>query len=129
MNQLRLLYAVSYTHLDVYKRQELGTEAVINSTIGALMDDHGDLVAFKSVFDVLKGLPDEQICDYAGIPGIPEFLDKVVDACFKSYRPEGHIRAVATPGGTGAVRHAVCNYTEFGDQILICLLYTSESFC
>ena len=101
------------------RTKELGTEAAINSTIGALMDDHGDLVAFKSVFDVLKGLPDEQICDYAGIPGIPEFLDKVVDACFKSYRPEGHIRAVATPGGTGAVRHAVCNYTEFGDQILI----------
>ena len=35
------------------RTKELGTEAVINSTIGALMDDHGDLVAFKSVFDVL----------------------------------------------------------------------------
>lgn len=102
------------------KRTEaLGSEAVINSTIGALMDDNGDLVAFDSVYDVLKALPNEKICDYAGIPGIPEFLDKVTEACFKSCRPEGYIRAVATPGGTGAVRHAICNYSEFGDQILI----------
>lgn len=101
------------------RTQELGREAVINSTIGALMDDDGNLVAFDSVYDVLKGLPNEAICNYAGIPGIPEFLDKVTDACFKTCRPEGHIRAIATPGGTGAVRHAICNYSEFGDQVLI----------
>ncbi|MEG0310353.1 MAG: aminotransferase class I/II-fold pyridoxal phosphate-dependent enzyme, partial [Eubacterium sp.] len=99
--------------------KELGSEAVINSTIGALMDDNGNLVCFKSVYDTLKSLPDNQIADYAGIPGIPEFLNKVVDACFKSHKPEGYIRAIATPGGTGAIRHAVCNYTEFGDKVLI----------
>lgn len=101
------------------RTEELGSEAVINSTIGALMDDDGALVAFQSVYKVLKALPDELICDYAGIPGIPVFLDKVVEACFKSRKPKGHIRAIATPGGTGAVRHAVCNYTEFGDKVLI----------
>lgn len=98
---------------------ELGADAVINSTIGALMEDDGSLVCFESVFGTLKNLPDAEISNYAGIAGIPEFLDKVVDACFKSQRPEGHIRAVATPGGTGAVRNAVCNYTEFHDEILI----------
>ncbi|MEG0378191.1 MAG: aspartate aminotransferase, partial [Eubacterium sp.] len=76
------------------KVKELGAEAVINSTIGALMDDSGELICFKSVYDTLKSLPDGQIADYAGIPGIPEFLDKVTEACFKSHRPEGHIRAI-----------------------------------
>ncbi|MGE4508798.1 MAG: aspartate aminotransferase, partial [Eubacteriaceae bacterium] len=33
------------------KTQELGAEAVINSTLGALMDDEGKLVTMKSVFD------------------------------------------------------------------------------
>lgn len=98
---------------------QVGKEAVINSTIGALMDDDGDLVCFKEVYDVLKALPNNELANYAGIPGTPEFREKVVDACFKSHRPDGFISAVATPGGTGAVRHAIANYTEFGDKVLV----------
>lgn len=98
---------------------EIGREAVTNSTIGALMDDEGRLVTFKSVYDTLKNLPDAEIANYAAIAGVPEFREKVLDACFKSHRPRAHCRAIATPGGTGAIRHAVCNYSEFGDQILV----------
>lgn len=102
------------------KTQELGAEAVINSTLGALMDDEGKLVTMKSVFDTLKNLPNDLIAGYSGLAGQPDFLNDVVEACFKDYQPEvGFIKAVATPGGTGAVRHAFCNYTEPGDQILI----------
>ena len=38
-----------------------GSENVINSTLGALMDDEGKLIAFDSVFDVLKNMPNEEI--------------------------------------------------------------------
>ncbi|MDP2843830.1 MAG: aminotransferase class I/II-fold pyridoxal phosphate-dependent enzyme, partial [Acetobacterium sp.] len=101
------------------RTRELGPEAVINSTIGALMDDNGELVAFKSVYDTLKGLPNNLIADYSGLAGQPDFLEKITEACFKDCRPEGHIQAVATPGGTGAIRHAFCNYTQMGDAILL----------
>lgn len=99
--------------------EEIGKEAVTNSTIGALMDDDGNLVTFNAVFDTLKALPNSAISNYAAIAGIPSFKEKVVEACFKSHRPDAHIRAIATPGGTGALRHSVCNYTEFGDTILV----------
>lgn len=98
---------------------EIGKESVVNSTIGALMDDDGDLVCFKSVYDTLKALPNHEIADYAPMPGTPQFREKVVEACFKSHKPEGHIRAVATPGGTGAIRHSIANYTEYGDKVLV----------
>lgn len=101
------------------RTRECGPEAVINSTIGALMDDNGELVTFKAVYDTLKALPNHLIAGYAGLAGQPDFLEKILEACFKSCKPEGHIRSIATPGGTGAVRHAFYNYTEFGDTILI----------
>jgi aromatic-amino-acid transaminase len=101
------------------RTRELGPEAVINSTIGALMDDNGELVTFKAVYDTLKNLPNHLIADYSGLAGQPDFLEKIIEACFKGCKPEGHIRAVATPGGTGAIRHAFCNYTELGDTILL----------
>jgi aromatic-amino-acid transaminase len=46
-------------------------------------------------------------------------LETVPNICFGKYRPDAHIRAVATPGGTGSVRHSIYNYTEPGDSILI----------
>ncbi len=101
------------------RSRELGPAAVINSTIGALMDDEGNLVTLKSVYDTLKALPNPLIAAYSGLSGQPDFLEKVVDACFKTCKPDGYIRSVATPGGTGAVRHAFYNYTEFGDTILL----------
>lgn len=101
------------------RTKECGPEAVINSTIGALMDDNGELVAFKGVYDTLKSLPNHLIAGYASLSGQPDFLEKIIEACFMSSKPEGYIRAVATPGGTGAIRHAFYNYTEFGDTILL----------
>lgn len=98
---------------------EIGAEAVTNSTLGALMDDDGALVTFKSVYDVFKGQSNADIAAYAPIAGVPGFLDKVTDACFKNHRPKGFIRANATPGGTGAIRTAVVNYSELGDKVLV----------
>ncbi|MBK5244532.1 MAG: aminotransferase class I/II-fold pyridoxal phosphate-dependent enzyme [Eubacteriaceae bacterium] len=101
------------------RTRECGSEAVINSTIGALMDDNGNLVTFKAVYDTLKALPNHLIAGYAGLAGQPDFLEKIIEACFMTCKPEGYIRSIATPGGTGAVRHAFYNYTEFGDTILL----------
>lgn len=57
-----------------------GKEKVINSTLGALMDDDGKLIAFDSVFGTLKDMPNEEISAYAPIAGVPEYLQAVEDS-------------------------------------------------
>lgn len=59
---------------------ELGPEAVINSTIGALMDDDGSLVTMKSVYETLKNLPNHLIANYSGLAGQPDFLENIIKA-------------------------------------------------
>ena len=56
---------------------------------------------------------------YAPICGLPEFRAAAVKAALKSFSPESsHIRAVATPGGTGALRNVVSNYSCRGDKLI-----------
>ena len=95
-----------------------GPENIINSTIGALLDDNGNLITFNTVYDTLKNMDNAQIASYSSLAGDPDFLDKVVEACFMDHRPEGYIKAVATPGGTGAIRHAIYDFTNIGDTCL-----------
>lgn len=95
--------------------KKYGKENVINSTIGTLLDDDGNLVAFESVYGELRNMNPADIAAYAGLAGIPAYLDAVIKACFMDHRPEGFIKAVATPGGTGAIKSAVVNYTNPGD--------------
>lgn len=96
-----------------------GKENVIDGTIGALVDDDGNLICMDTVFSELKSLPNAKIAAYAELAGQPDFLDAVEKACFREYRPDAYIKTVATPGGTGAIKHAVWSYTEPGDQILV----------
>lgn len=110
------IFAIAGKAQDAIKKY--GSENVINSTLGALMDDEGKLIAFKSVFDVLKNMPNEEIAAYAAIAGMPQFLKAVEDVFFTEYKPDAHIRVVATPGGTGSIKEAVWNYTCKGDEIL-----------
>lgn len=98
--------------------KKFGKENVTNSTLGALMDDEGKLIAFDSVFGVLKNMPNEEMSAYAPIAGMPAYLKAVEETFFAGYKPQAHIRVVATPGGTGALKVAMWNYTEEGDEIL-----------
>lgn len=96
-----------------------GADKVINSTIGALLEDDGSLSIMQTAMQELKNLPDAEIAAYAPIAGLPDFLEASKTAVFRDYRPDAHIRAVSTPGGTGGLRHAVWNYMEPGDTMLV----------
>lgn len=96
-----------------------GKDKVIDSTLGALHDDEGNIVAFDSVFDNLEKMDRSLIASYAPIAGTIDFQKNVIDICFGDYKPEGFIKAVATPGGTGAVRHAIWSFAGEKD-IVIC---------
>ncbi|MCQ2546576.1 MAG: aminotransferase class I/II-fold pyridoxal phosphate-dependent enzyme [Clostridia bacterium] len=97
---------------------EKGKDRVINGTIGALLDDEGELVVMESVNRVYRELPPKEYAEYAPIGGIAAFREAVQKAAFGAHVPSGYIEAVATPGGTGSLRNAVSNYSEPGDEIL-----------
>lgn len=111
-----IIFGTSKEAQDAEKK--FGKSAVINATIGALMDDEGEPVFFNSVMKHMREMSDAKLAEYAPISGIPEYLTNVQKACFKDFTPKGFIEAVATPGGTGAIKHAVWNYTDMGDEIL-----------
>ena len=101
------------------RKAELGKDKVIDSTIGVLLDDEGQIVVLDSVMKAIRMLGPEDYAPYAPIIGLPEYLEAVKNIVFIDGVPEGcHIRACYTPGGTGAIRHAVSAYTKPGDKIL-----------
>ncbi|MDD4085070.1 MAG: aminotransferase class I/II-fold pyridoxal phosphate-dependent enzyme [Acholeplasmataceae bacterium] len=97
---------------------QYGAENVTNATIGAILDEEEKLVCLPTVEKVYRSLPTNELIAYAPISGLPGFLEGVLDAAFGKSRPEGHLAAVATAGGTGVIHHAVWNYTAKGDTIL-----------
>ena len=95
-----------------------GNKDAVNATIGALIDDNGKLVVFESVVDCLKNLAPEDYARYAPISGTPAYLEVVQKLAFGSHTPNMYTGACYTPGGTGALRLFVSNYTKTGDKIL-----------
>ena len=97
---------------------EKGRENVINATIGALLDDEGNLIVLSSVDAAVKALRPAEYAEYAPIAGTPGFRSAIQKAAFGDYTPNGYVGVVASPGGTGSLRNAIANYTCPGDKIL-----------
>lgn len=95
-----------------------GADKVVNSTIGSLLDDQGNLVVLSSVVDVLKSLTPVDYADYAPIAGTPDYQRDIKKAAFGNFEPSCYTEAIATPGGTGAIRNTIQNYSKRGDQVL-----------
>lgn len=100
------------------KIAEEGKAAVVNATIGSLLDDEGDLVVLSSVVEALKLLAPTDYAEYAPIGGTPAFKKAVQKATFGNFVPSGVTEVCATPGGTGAIRNTVSNYSKPGDRVL-----------
>ena len=97
---------------------EFGADKVTNATIGTMMDDEGNFASLPTMERVFRSLDIGDYMRYAPIAGLPEYLDAVIDLTFADQKPEGYFASVATPGGTGAIRHAVANYAEKGSKVL-----------
>ena len=96
-----------------------GKDKVVNATIGALLDDEGELIVLSSVDEVFHSLTPKEYAEYAPIAGVPEFREAVIKDVCGNYQPHAYMTAVAAPGGTGALRNAIANYSERGDKILV----------
>jgi aromatic-amino-acid transaminase len=110
------IFGINNRAKDMIARE--GKAKVTNATVGSLLDDEGNLIVLSSVDETLKKLSPLEYADYAPIGGTPEFKEAVKKAALGSYIPKGYVEAVATPGGTGAIRNTISNYSEYGDKVL-----------
>ncbi len=99
--------------------KEIGVENVVNATVGSILDEDGSLVVLDVVKEEFKNLTPPEICAYAPIQGYQKFLNACIDQCFGQSKPDGFVDACCTPGGTGILHHAVHNYSDIGDEVLI----------
>lgn len=97
---------------------QFGKEKVVNATVGSILDEDEKLAVLPTVIKTLKNLPNSEFAAYTPILGTPDYLESTIQAAFKEYRPEGYIKAAATPGGSGALRNTIWNYSDIGDTIL-----------
>lgn len=97
---------------------EKGEDAVVNATIGTLLDDEGNLMVLSSVAETFSALTADEYAGYAPIGGIPSYKEAVIRAALGSYQPKGYVEVCATPGGTGAIRNTIANYSAPGDKVL-----------
>ncbi len=97
---------------------EIGMDNVTIATIGSLLNDDGSLAILSSVVDVLKSLSPADYADYAPIGGTPGFKEAVKKAAFLDFAPKTFVEVVATPGGTGAIKNTISNYSKPGEKVL-----------
>ncbi len=97
---------------------QIGKDKVTNATIGAILDENEKLCCLPTVEKFYRALPTDELVQYAGIAGLPDFLEAVIGEACGNSRPDAHMAAVATTGGTGVLHHVIWNYASEGDKIL-----------
>jgi aspartate/tyrosine/aromatic aminotransferase len=91
-------------------------ESILNATVGALLDDAGQLVVLDAVMDLWRDLGPLDVAPYAPIAGDPAFLKALVKRHWPLLDSAG--AACATPGGSGAISLSMRNFLEAGQQVL-----------
>ncbi|MCF0245232.1 MAG: aminotransferase class I/II-fold pyridoxal phosphate-dependent enzyme [Ileibacterium sp.] len=100
-------------------KAEVGKENVVDSTLGSLFDEQGDLVALETVFSSLKNLDNRKLASYAAsFTGNPAFREKAVEWVL-NHNSSLYKEVIATPGGTGAVGISIANTLEPGQTLII----------
>ena len=99
-------------------RRAKAGESIVNATLGALMEDDGRLATMPVVFETLAAVPPDKAAAYAPIAGEPRFLAAVIKDLYNDSQLAQDSVAAATPGGTGALHHAVVNFLEPGQALL-----------
>ena len=91
-------------------------ESILNATVGALLDDSGQLVVLDSVMDLWRELTALEVAPYAPIAGDPLFLKALVRRHWPRLDTTG--AACTTPGGSGALGLSLRNFLEPGQRVL-----------
>lgn len=96
----------------------------VNGTIGALLEDNGELAINKAVDSAIRNAPEQEIAAYAPLAGLPAFLDLSKSLAFGDARDElenlgFHFSSTASPGGSGALYLSANNFLDKGQSILL----------
>jgi aromatic-amino-acid transaminase len=98
-------------------------DSVINATIGVLLEDDGSLAVLPTAARALREVSETDWTAYAPIAGTPAFLGAVCDDLLRGHPTlRAAATAVATPGGSGAIRHALSTFLE-PDQAMLTTSY------
>ncbi|HWR05464.1 pyridoxal phosphate-dependent aminotransferase [Sporomusa sp.] len=99
-------------------RKIYGNDQVVNGAPGTFLDETETIFCLPTVEEIYRNLPMNEVVAYSPLEGTPDYLEAAISHVFREYRPEGHIKAVATPGGTGALHNIVANYSSSGETVL-----------
>ena len=102
-------------HAEAVARGAVG-KPVVDATVGALLDDSGQLVVLESVMALWRGLAALEVAPYAPIAGDPAYLRALVQRHWPLLREPGP--ACATPGGSGALAVSLRTFLEPGQALL-----------
>jgi aromatic-amino-acid transaminase len=98
-------------------------EPIVNATVGALLDDEGRLAVLGTMAEALRAVPAEVSAAYAPIAGPDDFRRAVIADLLGDRPAAAHAVAVATPGGSGAIRLTFGNFLEAGQALLTSSFY------
>ncbi len=83
-------------------------DSKVDLGVGVYKDASGNTPVMRAVKEAEKRLQKEQTTKaYVGLAGDPAFSDAMIDLVLGDTLPRDRIAAVATPGGTGAIRQAL----------------------
>ena len=96
----------------------------VNGTIGALLEDNGELAINRAVDSAIRNAPEQEIAAYAPLAGLPAFLDLSKSLAFGDARDElenlgFHFASTASPGGSGALYLSANNFLDNGQSVLL----------
>ena len=96
----------------------------VNGTIGALLENDGNLAINKAVDAAIREAPEQEIAAYAPLAGLPAFLDLSKTLAFGDAREElenlgFHFASTASPGGSGALYLSANNFLDKGQSLLL----------
>lgn len=96
--------------------------SVIDCTLGTYLNENHEFKTFPSVKKFLHNLPDDLMFDYSTSDGGNDFAEAVINWVIGKERPlleKTHlIKAIPTPGGTGALSSLVANSLDEGQTLL-----------
>jgi aromatic-amino-acid transaminase len=99
-------------------------ESIVNATVGSLLQDDGTLAVLPTAARAVKDVPAVEWAGYAPIAGSGPFLEAVIaDLLGRRGSLAAQATAVATPGGSGALRHAIASFLEPGQALLTTSYY------
>jgi aromatic-amino-acid transaminase len=93
-------------------------ESILNSTLGTLATEDGQLAVMPSVLETMARLQGPVTAGYAPVAGKPDYLQAVITDLFGDGPLAKQAVSAAVPGGTGAIYQAVVNFLEPGQKLL-----------